>query len=161
MKQELYDVTVVFSKKGILACDCGCKSGSKGMDKVVCVHILPVLMQFVVFLVEDLGENILVELCNRWDVALDQKFVGKMDELKTYILQIMNSIGCSEKVTNSARLAPTIKEMLDIFCVGTEKSKNKILPPKDDKLCPLSHYNPQSTSKALKDVLSKKQKSKN
>ena len=39
MKQEVYDVTVIFSKKGILACECGCKCGSKGMDKVICVHI--------------------------------------------------------------------------------------------------------------------------
>ena len=64
MKQQYYDVSVIFSKKGILACECDCKSGSKGLDKVVCVHVLPVLMQFVVLLIEDLGESILIELCN-------------------------------------------------------------------------------------------------
>ena len=161
MKQEVYDVTVVFSKKGILACECGCKSGSKGLDKVVCVHFLPVLMQLVVFLVEDLGESILVELCNRWDAALDQKFQDQMSDIKSYILQLMNSIGCSVQSTNSAIVAPTIKEMLDIFCVGTEKSKNKILPPKDDQLCLLSQYNPQSTSTALKKALNKKPQPRN
>ena len=81
MKQEVYDVTVVFSKRGILACECGCKSGSKGLDKVVCVHILPVLMQLVVFFIEDLGENLLVELCDRWDAALDQKFASQLPEI--------------------------------------------------------------------------------
>ena len=69
----------------------------------------------------------------------------------------MNSIGCSIQSTDFATIAPTIKEMLDNFWVGTEKSKNKILPPKDDKLCLLSQYNPQSTNTALKIALNKKQ----
>ena len=122
MKQEMYNVTVLFSKSGILACECGCKAGSKGMDKVVCVHVLPVLMQLVVLLVEDLGESILIELCNRWDSSLDEASTS-MTTVRASILQIMSSIGCSEHEIDHAKLAPSIKHMFDTFCVGTEKKK--------------------------------------
>ena len=139
MKQELYSVTVLFSKSGILACECGCKAGSKGMDKVVCVHVLPVLMQLVVFLVEDLGESILIELCSRWNSSLEEQVSSKVS-VKSSLLQIMTSIGCSPHEISAAELAPSIKEMLDSFCVGTEKKKKVPLPPKDDLLCRLADY---------------------
>ena len=158
MKQQCYDTTVVFSKSGILACECDCKAGSKGLDKVVCVHVLPILMQFVVFFIEDLGEHLLIELCNRWSGSLDEKLSSYLNQIKCYILQIMDSIGCASNETSKARLASSIKEMLDSFCVGTEKKKNIPLPPKDDELCPLSDYLTISTCKSLKNILTKKRK---
>ena len=158
MKQQYYRVTVVFSKSGILACECDCKAGSKGLDKVVCVHVLPVLMQFVVFMFEDLGENLLIEFCNRWNATLDERLSSHLHEIREYIVQIMDSIGCTSDETNKAKLSPTIKGMLDSFCVGTEKKKNIPLPPKDDELIPLSQYLSVSTSKSLKKLLTKKRK---
>ena len=158
MKQQYYRVTVVFSKSGILACECDCKAGSKGLDKVVCVHVLPVLMQFVVFMFEDLGENLLIEFCNRWNATLEEKLSSHLDEIREYIVHIMDSIGCTSDETNKAKLSPTIKGMLDSFCVGTEKKKNIPLPPKDDELIPLSQYLSVSTSKSLKKLLTKKRK---
>ena len=158
MKQQYYRVTVVFSKSGILACKCDCKAGSKGLDKVVCVHVLPVLMQFVVFMFEDLGENLLIEFCNRWNATLEEKLSSHLDEIREYIVHIMDSIGCTSDETNKAKLSPTIKGMLDSFCVGTEKKKNIPLPPKDDELIPLSQYLSVSTSKSLKKLLTKKRK---
>ena len=158
MKQQTYRVTVVFSKSGILACECDCKSGSKGLDKVVCVHVLPVLMQFVVFMFEDLAENILVEFCNRWSATLDVKLSSHLDDIRDHIIQIMDSVGCSNDEIEEAKLSSTIKGMLDSFCVGTEKKKNIPLPPKDDELIPLSQYKSVSTSKSLKNILSKKKK---
>ena len=158
MKQQTYNVTVLYSKSGILTCECDCKAGSKGLDKVVCVHVLPVLMQLVVFFIEDLGEHILIELCNRWGTILDEKLSSHLTEMRKNITQIMDSIGCSIEETNKAKLAPTIKDMLESFCVGTEKKKNVPLPPKDDELCPLSEYLSVSTSKSLKNILRKKKK---
>ena len=127
------------------------------MDKVVCVHVLPVLMQLVVFLVEDLGESILIELCSRWNSSLEEQVSSKVS-VKSSLLQIMTSIGCSPHEISAAELAPSIKEMLDSFCVGTEKKKKVPLPPKDDLLCRLADYKPMSTSKSIKNVFNKKRK---
>ena len=85
MKQEIYNVTVAFSPSGILSCKCDCKAGSQLFDKVVCVHTLPVLMQFLIFLIEDLGQNVLIELCNRWSQSLDEELTSQHDSIRDNI----------------------------------------------------------------------------
>ena len=161
MKNKTYNVTVAYSTSGILACECDCKAGSTGLDKVVCVHVLPVLMQLAVLLIEDLGENMLVELCNRWNRGLDEKYQSDLPNIISAIIQIMKGIGCSSNDINAAKLAPTVQQMLVHFCVGTEKKKNIPLPPRDDMLCPMSSYESESTSKSLKKVLTKKRRKNN
>ena len=155
MKQDAYDVTVAFSPRGIISCKCGCKAGSQLFDKVVCVHTLPVLMQFLIFLIEDLGQNILVELCNRWTQCLDEVLKPQHDSIRSNLLQLMKSIGVPEADLKKAQLSDTIQEMLLDFCVGTEKRKQRPLPPRDDQLCPLKQYSHISTSSSLKKKLVK------
>ena len=136
MKQEEYDVTVAYTKSGIVACECECKAGSTGLDKVLCVHTLPVLMQFVIFFIQDLGQNMLIELCNRWNRDLDE-ICNKNPKIQKDIIQLMETIGCSNQELEKAKIATSIKEVLVDFCVGTEKKKNIPLPPREDLLCPL------------------------
>ena len=155
MKQEEYDVKVTYTKSGIVACECGCKTGSKDLDKVLCVHILPVLMQFVVFFIDDLGQNILVEMCNRWNANLDE--ISKKDsKIKQNIIQMMEVIGCSNQELAKAKVASCIKEVLEDFCFGTEKKKKIPLPPREDLLCPLCHLKIKSTHNSLESCLKKK-----
>ena len=44
---------------------------------------------------------------------LNKKVSYTYHDIKSYILQLMNSIGCSEQATNCGKSSPTIKEMLD------------------------------------------------
>ena len=153
MKQDTYHVTVAFSPSGILACKCDCKAGSQLFDKVVCVHTLPVLMQFLIFLIEDLGQNILIELCSRWNQSLNEKLKSQHISICDSMIQLMKSIGVPEADLKKAKLSDTIQDMLDDFCVGTEKRKQRPLPPRDDQLCPLRLYDHVSTSSSLKKKL--------
>jgi hypothetical protein len=153
MKQDTYNVKVAFSPSGILACKCDCKAGSQLFDKVVCVHTLPVLMQFLIFLIEDLGQNILIELCNRWNQGLDEKLKDEHISICNNMILLMKSIGVPEADLKKAKLSDTIQDMLDGFCVGTEKRKQRPLPPRDDQLCPLRLYDHVSTSSSLKKKL--------
>jgi hypothetical protein len=62
MKQELYDVTVCFTKQTVIACSCTCKCGGQGTEKVLCIqHVLPVMYQMLLLVFEGLAEHILVE----------------------------------------------------------------------------------------------------
>ena len=110
-------------------------------------------MQFVVLLIIDLGESILIELCNCWNGVLDEKLSSHLVEIKDYLLQIMDIIGCSSDEINRAKMTPSIKDMLESFCVGTEKKKKIPVPPKDDDLIPLSEFRSVSTNKSLKNIL--------
>ena len=159
MKQEEYDVKVAYTKSGIVACECGCKAGSKGLDKVLCVHVLPVLMQFLVFFIDDLGQNILIEMCNRWNADLDE-ISRKDSNIKQNIIQMMEVIGCSNQELAKAKVATSIKDVLEDFCVGTEKKKKIPLPPREDLLCPLRHLKIKSTNNSLGARLKNKRRKK-
>jgi hypothetical protein len=65
-KQDIYDVQVAFTSKGIVSCECSCKAGSWRHECVLCVHILPIILQFTTLLYDGLAEHILYEVANDW-----------------------------------------------------------------------------------------------
>jgi hypothetical protein len=62
MKQDIYDVKVCFTKSTVISCCCTCKCGGEGQQKILCIHILPILYQISLLVFEGLAKNILVEL---------------------------------------------------------------------------------------------------
>jgi hypothetical protein len=66
MKSSVYSAAVVHTTQDILSAECGCKSGSKGDDKVVCVHILPIMNKLTHLMYEGLAEHILIELSSSY-----------------------------------------------------------------------------------------------
>ena len=59
MKDNVYSAGVAATGSAILCSKCECRSGAKLGEKVVCVHILPILMKLSLLLFEGLAENIL------------------------------------------------------------------------------------------------------
>ena len=55
MKQDTYDVNIAPPLHGIISCKCVCNAGSQLFDEVVYIHTLPVLIQFLIFLLKILG----------------------------------------------------------------------------------------------------------
>ena len=62
MRSAIYDTTIAQTANDILAVECNCKRGSKGDDRVVCVHSCSVLYKLMELLLEDLAEHILLKL---------------------------------------------------------------------------------------------------
>jgi hypothetical protein len=102
MKDAQYQVEVAITKDKLLACKCQCKASgsSKGDERVLCVHILPVLLNFTMFLVNGLSQNILIELSHRWDDELESSFtVDEIDTIReSILLLIKGSNGVKDEV---------------------------------------------------------------
>jgi hypothetical protein len=64
MKTAIYNVTVALTCTNLLACTCTCKAGSMNNEKIVCVHILPVIFQIGQLMWRGLSEHMLVEFSN-------------------------------------------------------------------------------------------------
>ena len=63
MKNTEYDTYAAFTARDLLACKCSCPCGGEGTEKIVCVHVLPLIFQLSLLLIEGLAENILLEFC--------------------------------------------------------------------------------------------------
>ena len=50
MKNDKYQVEVTFNNSEIVSCSCNCKAGGYDKDKIMCVHVLPVLLQYTILL---------------------------------------------------------------------------------------------------------------
>jgi predicted transcriptional regulator len=64
MKQAVYNVQVALTSTDLLACTCTCKAGSVDQEKIVCVHILPVMFQIGQIMWKGLSKHLLVEISN-------------------------------------------------------------------------------------------------
>jgi SWIM zinc finger len=64
MKNDAYQVQLAFSTSDLIACRCTCRAGSMGTEKIVCVHILPVLFQIGQLMFQGMSEQILIESSN-------------------------------------------------------------------------------------------------
>ena len=155
MKDDIYDTVVTVTDDELISCSCTCQAGLQGENRAVCVHILPVLLSFTIMIINALGQNLLVELCHRWNDDLEQSLgqQGKIESVKKSILDIMVANGDDiEKVRGSK----TIKETLHIFSVGTEKTKLAPTQPRDDELIPLRLMDCRSNNNQVKAILNKK-----
>jgi hypothetical protein len=66
MKDDCYDVVVCFNAEMIVACSCGCKAGGETRDRIMCVHILPIIYQMCMLCFDGWADNIVVELSHHW-----------------------------------------------------------------------------------------------
>ena len=85
MKGEtFYASTVAVTRQSLAATSCTCKAGSHGLQRSVCVHNLPLILQLVLLLVDGLANHILVELCHRWSEHLESKIneLGQLEMTK-------------------------------------------------------------------------------
>lgn len=62
MKQDVYECEVAFTKEAIIANTCTCMCGCLAQDKVLCVHILPIIYQVHMLLCDGLALHILYEM---------------------------------------------------------------------------------------------------
>jgi hypothetical protein len=97
MKDACYDVEVAFTKNELVCCKCNCKAGCDGIERGVCVHILPLVLLFLIFLLNGFVEHILVEFCHRWDLdhmnIEDGMSTEKKKSILHSILNMMSSCG--------------------------------------------------------------------
>ena len=72
MNKEDYNTEVAVTSNTILCCRCSCNSGCEKNERVVCVHVLPVLFQLSMLLSDGLAQHFLIELANRWDPEIKE-----------------------------------------------------------------------------------------
>lgn len=131
--------------KTIVACKCSCACGSNGLEFIICVHILPCIELLGYFLKEALAEHLLIELChyvkkNNMDL-FDPYLLSQFREYLEILL-----ITCRVDEVDEALNAPSLREMLCAFDVGTDKRKFGPPPPQEPKeIGPLIDTNLQST----------------
>ena len=94
----------------------------------------------------------LVELCHRWDHNLEVKLKERLSgqKFKKMRESIIHLVDASGEDGRKAKSCESIKEMLDIFSVGTEKAKIFHPVPSEDELIPLRLMNLCSNNKAVK-----------
>jgi hypothetical protein len=132
MKQDIYDVKVCFNKTTIISCSCTCKCGGQGQQKIICIHILPVLYQISLLVFEGLAENILVELA----AYVSKKNESTFTESNVFdLLNITSSfIFCATKtqpyIPECSGLS-ALKQVLHVYSVGTNKQRKPPQEPTD------------------------------
>ena len=93
--------------------------------KIRYYDFMPVIYLLSMLLCDGLAQHILIELCTRWDNDLERlmKLTGKQYAMKDNISALMSAEGESEDKISSAYHKHTIGDMLEYFCVGTERQK--------------------------------------
>ena len=131
-----YGVQVVVCNEGIVACRCSCKAGSQGCNRHVDVHVLPVLYQLTLFLIECLAEHLLYEV-GQW-IKDGGNCLSESQEqiLHTAITKLLKACVVSttkhEGTTSTEELNTlSVKTILERFALGTEQAKRTCPPPPD------------------------------
>jgi hypothetical protein len=124
MKKDVYDVSVVHTATDLLACECSCncKIGSKGDDRVVCVHICPLPYKVTELLLEDLSEHILLELTPCLSSLSDSWSEETMQSVKKSVITLMEAAG--ETISGKDKREATLTSLMECFLTGTEKTKS-------------------------------------
>jgi hypothetical protein len=121
MKTTIYDVKVELTKNKVLSCACNCKAGSFGLERVMCVHILPILFQFCQLLHMALSEHILIEMTSFFT---DTRNMNNVEQE-----QLLEMIKVIEKSDQGVypNDDSTIDTLLHQYSVGTQRSKSRLL----------------------------------
>ena len=121
---SFYSSSVAVTRNSLVATSCTCKAGSHGLERGVCVHNLPLILQLVLLLVDGLANHILVELCQRWTSHLESKLdgLGKLEVTKKAILTLMKANG-SEHTSSLFHLS--INDILKISLMLAQKSQKR------------------------------------
>ena len=156
MKKDLYDVKLTFTSNDILACSCSCKAGSAKEEKILCVHILPVLLQLSLLLYDGMAEHLLCEIANEFPTGMEDNLNHDnilMLSKAIYLLKV-----ASGKVDDSKNIILSIDTLLEDCKVGTESFKRGPGPPKDiHKLGPLRNISLMNPLTSAKNIFEKKE----
>jgi hypothetical protein len=154
MRSEVYDVSVGFDDERIICCGCKCKAGGENKEKIICVHVLPVIYQISLLCYDGLADNIVVEIAHHWRRLAPQIENNETRTIiKKYLLVILSA--CQQNIPEDDNV--TIEELLETFSVGTEKRRQIIRPPVSlDTLCPLRDLDMRSIQKRASDRLERR-----
>ena len=124
MKDVEYDTSAVITANDLLACKCNCMCGAVGTERIVCIHVLPVIFGLSLLLVDGLAENILLEVCARFNN------LNEADMSNDMITKMKKSLGILMLASGDSNLqnpnTKSICNMLSDFQVGTERRKSAI-----------------------------------
>jgi len=124
MKKNIYNAGVVATADAILCCKCTCQCGSQNKERILCVHILPLLFLLSLLLFEDLAEHMLLELaaCLNADIWDKTSWSDEdVDWMKQSIIVLMEAAG--EPIGTHDTSVLRIEQLLEAFVVGTEKKE--------------------------------------
>jgi hypothetical protein len=157
MKSDIYEVSVMFNMEGVVACKCTCKAGGGGKERVMCVHILPVIFQLSMLMYDGLAEHFLCELCNDWNIAFEVAVDDLNDTVKQSfkqnLLKIKQATGY-DLADYESDLKRSVTELLQPYNVGTEVGKIPPPPPDPATLGPIRQLDMRSdTAKVKKKIL--------
>ncbi len=146
MKSDVYAVQVSCTKTQLVGCTCTCKAGASGAERVVCVHILPVLYSVTQLLFDGLAGHFLGQFRSVFNEEDEKKLSREeIDNLKLIISNLKNATNNYTLDTDSIK-KKKIVELLDDFTVGTEKPKYRPgLPKNIASLGPIRNIKVQST----------------
>lgn len=129
MKKDVYKVKLSLTSTDILAVSCTCKAGSCKDEKVICVHILPCILQLSILLYDGLSEHLLCEFANEFNSEIEKQISAeeKTKDVRDAIILLKraNSDIDNDALYNSL----TIDELLHKYKVGTEIFKKGPGPP--------------------------------
>jgi hypothetical protein len=158
MRNEVYDADVCFDNKNIVGCGCNCKAGGENKEKVVCVHIPPIIYQMSLLLFDGLADNIIVELSHHWRNLSEKLHLLEnkeiyLQEVKKSILTIISA--GQQNLPEDDNL--TIEQLLHNFSVGTERARLVVHPPPSlDSMRPMRDLDMRSIHKRAKDRIERR-----
>jgi hypothetical protein len=156
MRQITYDISVAFDDEEIIACTCGCKSGGEGQQKIVCVHILPVIYEITLLLFDGLADNIVCEISHAWKNISSNNATINEEERKKIKSNLITIITASQLNVPDDSDHLSIEELLDNFNVGTERRKLAPQPPPNmSVLAPLRQLDVRSVNKRAHDRINR------
>jgi hypothetical protein len=152
MKNEVYQSEIVVTPTKILCCRCTCPCGSQTVERVVCVHNLPLLLNMSVFIGECLGEHLLMELAACWNSADWDKNQWSDHDLRTMKNNVLALMVANDPALDTHSIGTeSIDNLLAKYKVGTDGekkwAKRTHRPPKPSDLCPIYDIHFKSTMK--------------
>ena len=142
-------------KNGLLCCKCSCECGGEDDEKIVCVHVLSVIMKLSHLLFDGLAEHLLVELSSIWGKTTPPFKSKKQEESTQYnIYDLMCSVSTDnidERYLDGSD--KSISELLTKFNVGTENKR--IYPGHHHTITNSYHYVNSTMSIRLPSLLIK------
>lgn len=150
MRANIYETQVLFTKDELVACSCTCQSGSQNNQRVVCVHILPIIYKITLLLYRGLSDHMLVEFREYYNSCE----ILTLDIRQLFILQ--EAILILKKSTIKYSLDDDNKDigsLLSSFTVGTELSKRIRLTGNPTTMIPFNSMDHRSLRKKIKDRL--------
>lgn len=155
MRKQNYYSKVALTRDKLLATKCTCRFGGKNSnDRILCTHNLPLVMGIALLLYDGLAQHFLMELASRWNSNLERlvKSENVFGEIRNDLKALMRAARVDEFDITRYTSLPSITEILELYDVGTEKSKVIFKPKPIPKECyPIRLLKWKSNDRLLQD----------